>query len=320
MEYRKLGRTGLKVSELCIGSMNFGWTASEQDAYAVFSAFADAGGNFIDTADIYSRWVEGNPGGIAETYIGNWLQGRTRHEFVIATKVRGRMGEGPNDEGLSRAHLAQSIEASLKRLQTDYIDLYYAHWPDDDTLIEETLRTLDDLVKSGKVRYVGASNYSTFKLTKALWTSDKHNLVRFDCLQPHYNMVHRAEFERDLQEVCLAEGLGVVPYSPLAGGFLTGKYQRDIIPAQSRGAGNNRMQRYMVDANFALLKKLQELGQHRGKTVAQMALGWLLSNPVVTSPIIGANSVKQLEESLGAVDLRLEQDEMDVLNDLSKWE
>ena len=321
MEYRKLGRTGLKVSELCMGTMTFGWTSDEKSAYEVFSAFAEAGGNFIDTADIYSRWAPGNPGGVAETYIGNWLKGRQRDQFVIATKVRGKMGEGPNDQGLSRVHIMQAVEASLRRLQTDYIDLYQCHSPDDDTPIEETLRAFDDLVRQGKVRYIGCSNFRAWQVCKALWTSDRLNLARFDSVQPHYNLVHRAEFERELMPLCRAEGLGVIPYSPLEGGFLTGKYRTgQPAPKGTRGEGNERMKKHSTPRNFALIDQLEEMGKARGKTVAQIALGWLLTNPVVTSPIVGANNVDQLNETLGAVGLRLSEEETKSLDEMSQWE
>jgi aryl-alcohol dehydrogenase-like predicted oxidoreductase len=321
MEYRKLGRTGLKVSELCMGTMTFGWTSDEKSAYEVFSAFAEAGGNFIDTADVYSRWAPGNPGGVAETYIGNWLKGRQRDQFVIATKVRGKMGEGPNDQGLSRVHVMRAVEASLRRLQTDYIDLYQCHSPDDDTPIEETLRAFDDLVRQGKVRYIGCSNFRAWQVCKALWTSDRLNLARFDSVQPHYNLVHRAEFERELMPLCRAEGLGVIPYSPLEGGFLTGKYRTgQPAPKGTRGEGNERMKRHSTARNFALIDKLEEMGKARGKTVAQMALGWMLTNPVVTSPIVGANNVDQLNETLGAVGLRLSEEETKSLDEMSQWE
>ena len=321
MEYRKLGRTGLKVSELCMGTMTFGWTSDEKSAYEVFSAFAEAGGNFIDTADVYSRWAPGNPGGVAETYIGNWLKGRQRDQFVIATKVRGKMGEGPNDQGLSRVHVMRAVEASLRRLQTDYIDLYQCHSPDDDTPIEETLRAFDDLVHQGKARYIGCSNFRAWQVCKALWTSDRLNLARFDSVQPHYNLVHRAEFERELMPLCRAEGLGVIPYSPLEGGFLTGKYRTgQPAPKGTRGEGNERMKRHSTPRNFALIDKLEEMGKARGKTVAQMALGWMLTNPVVTSPIVGANNVDQLNETLGAVGLRLSEEEIKSLDEMSQWE
>lgn len=321
MEYRKLGRTGLKVSELCMGTMTFGWTSDEKSAYEVFSAFAQAGGTFFDTADVYSRWAPGNPGGVAEKLLGHWLKGQRRDQFVIASKLRGKMGDSPNDQGLSRKHVLQAVEASLQRLQTDYIDLYQCHSPDNDTPLEETLRALDDLVHQGKVRYVGCSNYPAWQVCKALWLSDKFGLARFESIQPHYNLVHRAEFERELLPLCREEGLGVIPYSPLGGGFLTGKYRAaQPAPAGARGEGNERMKRYSTPKNFAVIDKLEELGKARNKSIAQMALGWLLSTPAVTSPIVGANTVTQLDETLGAVGLRLSEAELRTLNDASRWE
>lgn len=319
MEYRNLGRTGLKVSELCLGTMQFGWTTDEKNAVAVMDAFVEAGGNFIDTADIYSTWAEGNPGGVAESIIGRWMkERRNRHQIVLATKVRGRMWEGPNGEGLSRAHIMKAVEDSLRRLQTDYIDLYQTHWFDAETPIEETLRALDNLVHQGKVRYIGCSNYPAWRLCRALWVSDKLGLARYESLQPHYNLVYRAEFERELMPLCQDQGLGVIPYSPLQGGFLTGKYRKGRPLPRSQRAESVR--KYMTDRNFAILDKLEELGRERGKTIAQMALGWLLSNLVITAPIIGANTVEQLRESLGAVGLRLSAEEVEVLDRLSAWE
>lgn len=320
MEYRNLGRTGLKVSELCLGTMQFGWTTDEENAFAIMDAFLQAGGNFLDTADVYSNWAVGNPGGVAETMIGKWLRQRgNRQQIVLATKVRGRMWEGPNGEGLSRAHITKAIDDSLRRLDTDFIDLYQTHWFDPDTPIEETLRALEDLVHQGKVRYLGCSNYPAWRLCQALWTSDRVGLARYDSLQPHYNLVHRAEFERELLPLCQDQRLGVIPYSPLAGGFLTGKYRKEApVPKSARAQGI--VDRYLSDKNFTLLERLETLGKKRGKTILQMALGWLLTNPVVTSPIIGANTVEQLREILGAVGLRLSQEEKATLNEPSAWE
>ena len=320
MEYRRLGRTGLKVSELCLGTMQWGWTATKEQAFQIMDAFVEAGGNFLDTADVYSRWVEGNPGGVSEKIIGEWMKARgNRHEIVLATKVRGRMWEGPNGEGLSRQHIMKAVEDSLRRLQTDYIDLYQTHWFDPDTPIDETLRALDDLVHQGKVRYVGCSNYPAWRLMEALWTSDKWGLARYDSLQPHYNLVHRAEFERELRDVCRTYGIGVIPYSPLAGGFLTGKYRKgQPLPDTPRAQGIK--ERYFSDRNFAVIEKLESLGKEHGKSVTQMALAWLLSDPVITSPIIGANSVEQLNAILGVVGVRLDEEEKRALDDLSAWE
>lgn len=321
MEYRKLGRTGLKVSELCLGTMTFRWTATEEESYRILNASWDAGINFIDTADVYSRWVEGNPGGVAEEIIGKWLKDKPRDEIVIATKIRGRMWDGPNGEGLSRQHIMLGVEKSLQRLGIEAIDLYQVHAPDWDTPLEETLRALDDLVQQGKVRYIGASNYRAWLLTKALWVSDKYGYARFDSIQPHYHLLNRAEVEPSLAELCLDQGVGMIPYSPLAGGFLTGKYTRDNIPADSRGAGDDRMKnRYMNDMGFAVVDALREMGTARDKTISQMALGWQLSLPFVTSPIIGASRVEQLKESIGAIGLRLSEEEMQRLDDVTRAE
>jgi len=317
MEYRRLGRTGLKVSELCLGTMTFRWTSTETQAYQVMDRAWDAGINFLDTADVYSRWAAGNPGGVAERIIGNWLRTKPRDQIVIATKVRGRMWDGPNGEGLSRQHIMTAVEHSLRRLQVDYIDLYQTHAPDWDTPLEETQRALDDLVSSGKVRYIGASNYAAWLLMKTLWISDQHGYARFDSIQPHYNLLERTEVEPDLAALCLDQGIGMIPYSPLAGGFLTGKYTRDHIPAGSRWEDSDRIGRYRTERTFAVIDALREMGQAQGKTIAQMALGWMLTQPFVTSPIIGANTVEQLDELLGAAGLRLSEEDMQRLDDLT---
>ncbi len=318
MNYRNLGRTGLKVSELCLGTMQWGWTADETTSFAVMDAFVAAGGNFIDTADVYSSWAPNNPGGVSEEIIGRWLQARgNRDQIVLATKVRGRMWPGPNGEGLSRVHIIKACEDSLRRLQTDYLDLYQTHWYDDETPIAETMAALDTLVRQGKVRYVGCSNYPAWRLMHALWVADKQNQVRYECIQPHYNLVHRAEFERELKEVCTAFGIGVIPYSPLAGGFLTGKYRRDGAVASARADGVRN--RYMNEQGFAVLERLDQVAAARGLTVLQVALAWQLNLPFVTAPIIGANSVGQLAESLGACGVGLTAEEMEALNAVSAW-
>lgn len=320
MQYRTLGRTGLQVSELCLGTMQWGWTADEAASCAVMDAFVEAGGNFIDTADVYSNWAEGNPGGVSEEIIGRWMQARgNRRQIVLATKVRGRMWDGPNGEGLSRGHIMAAVEDSLRRLQTDHIDLYQTHWFDANTPIDETLRALDDLVRQGKVRYLGCSNYPAWRLAKALWVSDKQSLARYDSIQPHYNIAYRAEFERELKGLCEEEGIGVIPYSPLAAGFLTGKYRRgEPVPDSARASGIQR--RYLNDRGFTILEALEKLGKTRGQSIAQMALAWQLSQPVITSPIIGANSVEQLNDSLGAVGVRLSDEEVKALDVVSAWE
>lgn len=319
MEYRNLGQTGLRVSSLCLGTMQFGWTADETLSFQILDAAFEAGINFIDTADIYSNWVAGNPGGVAESIIGKWIKRSAipRQNLVIATKVRGRMGKGPNDEGLSRAHILNAIEDSLRRLNTDYVDLYQTHWYDENTPIEETLATLDDLVRQGKVRYIGCSNYPAWRLTEALWVSRLNRLARYDALQPHYNLVHRAEFERELAEVCQAHGLGVLPYSPLAGGFLTGKYRRNSIPESVR---QRSAQRYFSDSNWALLDILEKIALEKsGASISQVALAWLMADPLITSPIIGPRSLEQLQDNLGAAHLRLSADERKILDEATQW-
>jgi aryl-alcohol dehydrogenase-like predicted oxidoreductase len=318
MEYHALGMTALNVSQLCLGTMQFGWTADEAVSQRVLTAAYEAGINFIDTANIYSRWADGNPGGVAEQIIGRWMKqnGIPRDKIVLGTKVRGNMGSGPENEGLSHKHIQQSVENSLRRLQTDHLDLYQAHWPDENTPIEETLRAFDELVKQGKVRYVGASNYSAWELMQALWTSDRNNLIRFDILQPHYNLVHRDEFERELFAVCKTYHLGVIPYSPLAGGFLTGKYRRNLVPISARAGGAKR---YFNERNWTLLDQMDALAKEKHASISQIALAWLLADPLIISPIIGANSVEQLKDNLGAVDVRLTQAEKSVLDKASEW-
>ena len=319
MDYRRLGRTGLKVSEFCLGTMQWGWTATEAQGFEVMDAFVEAGGNFLDTADVYSRWVEGNPGGVSEMIIGRWVKDRrNRNQVIIATKARGRMWDGPNGEGLSRAHLVKACEDSLRRLGTDYIDLYQTHWADDETPIDETLHALDDLVRAGKVRYVGCSNYKAWQLMEALWTSDRLGLVRYDSLQPHYNLANRAEFERELKPVCEKYGIGVIPYSPLAGGFLTGKYRRNATPESERAGGIK--ERYMNERGFGILDQVDVVGKAHGLTPAQVSLAWLLNQPVITAPIIGANSVAQLNDSLKAASVTLTAEEVEGLNQAGAWQ
>ncbi len=318
MHYRKLGRSGLKVSELCLGTMQWGWSADTDDAFAVMDAFVEAGGNFIDTADVYSKWAEGNSGGVSEEIIGRWLKCHgKRHEIVLATKVRGAMWPGPNGEGLSRSHIIQACEDSLRRLQTDYIDLYQTHWYDAETPIEETMAALDTLVQQGKVRYVGCSNYPAWRLMQALWASDAGSLARYDSLQPHYNLVNRAEYERELAEVCATYGVGVIPYSPLAGGFLTGKYRRDSVPDSVRADGVKG--RYFNEAGWRTLDVLLAVAEEQDVSPIAVALAWLLQQPAVTAPIIGANSVEQLAASLAVTDLTLSGDQLDRLSDASAW-
>jgi aryl-alcohol dehydrogenase-like predicted oxidoreductase len=284
----------------------------------LLDAFLAAGGNFIDTADVYSRWAEGNPGGVAEELIGTWLKSQRRDQIILATKVRGPMGSGPNDQGLSRHHIITACDASLRRLQTDYIDLYQTHFWDEHTPLEETLRALDDLVRAGKVRYLGCSNLPAWHLMESLWVSEQHNLARYDCLQPHYNLVHRAEFEREHRAVCLKYGLGVIPYSPIAGGLLSGKYRRGVKVQEGTRGWNLR--HALIERNFLVIDKLDEIAQARGKSVLQVALTWIMQQPGITSPIVGVNTIEQWREMEAVIGWRLSEEEIARLNEASKWE
>ena len=316
MNFRYLGHTGLQVSEICLGTMQFLWTTDEPNSNAVLDAFVDAGGTFIDTADVYTRWAKGLHGGEAETVIGTWLKRRgNREDLVLATKVRGRMWDGPNGEGLSRAHIVRAVEGSLRRLQTDYIDLYQTHSPDVNTPIDETLRALDDLVHQGKVRYAGCSNYNGYQLMEAVLVARHAGLNEYISIQPHYSLVERDNFEKNTYPVVRQLGLGIIPYSPLGRGFLTGKYRRgQPLPDSQRAAA---VQSLLTDKFFNLLEQLEALGQARNKSIAQMALGWLLTKPQVSAVIIGANTTEQLADSLGAAGLRLSDEEMQKLDALS---
>lgn len=321
MHYRKMGRTGLMVSELCLGTMQFGWTTDEPTSFAVMDAFVGSGANFVDTADIYTTWAgDASYGGKTEEIIGRWMKERqNRDDIVLATKVRGEMWPGPNGEGLSRHHIIRACDDSLRRLQTDYIDLYQCHWADLNTPIEETLSAMTDLIGAGKVRYIGASNYPAWRLMEAVATSEKYGLARFECYQPQYSLMERSIFEYEAMPFCKHYAVGVIPYSPLAGGFLTGKYRQDTaVPESVRAQGN--MANYGNDKGWSIIDALQEIGSAHGKTVAQTALAWHLSNPVVTAPIVGANKPEQLADLLGAAEYRLSTEEMARLNDLSAFD
>lgn len=319
MEVRRMGRTGLKVSPLCLGTMTFGWSADEPTSFAIMDRALDAGINFFDTADIYSYWIKGNKGGESESIIGKWLAGKDRHRVVIATKARGPMWEGSTGQGLSRAHIVKAAEDSLRRLGTDYIDLYQAHYPDDDTPLDETLAAFDQLVRDGKVRYVGASNYPAWQLMKALWVSNARDLARFDCLQPHYSLLHRSEYERELEAACLDQGVGVIPYSPLAAGFLTGKYTRDNREPDTSRSESGLIKRLTQDDHaYTVLDEVRRLAENYGVPMAQIALAWMLHRPSITSPIIGARTVEQLEEALGAAQVLLTADEIAGLEKLTE--
>lgn len=320
MQLRKLGSSDLSVSELGLGSMQFGWTVDEATSFDIMDAFATAGGNFIDTADIYTTWGPRGlaGGGGSEEIIGRWMKARgNRDRIVVATKVRGQMAEGPSGEGLKRTRVIRCCEDSLRRLQVDHIDLYQLHWADLGTPIEETLGALDALVRAGKVRCIGASNYPAWRLMEGLWRSEQHGYPRFVSYQPEYSLMERAGFELEARPLCRHYQLGVVPYSPLAAGFLTGKYRR------GHGVESPRAkfvaEKYAHDRGYAVIEQLAAIGCARGKTVAQTALAWLLTNPVMSAPIIGANSPEQLQESLGAAGYRLEAAEMQTLNALTDY-
>ena len=316
---RKLGRTGLKVSALCLGGNTFGWTTDQTASEAVLDAYLEAGGNFIDTADVYARWAPGNKGGESETALGVWMAARrNRQAVIIATKVCGPMGAGPNDGGLSRQHIMEGVEESLRRLQTDYIDLYQAHWDDAETPLAETLRAFDDLVRQGKVRYIGASNYQSWRLTRALWESDRRAYVRYESIQPKYNLVFRDEYERELEPLCLEQSIGVIPYSSLGSGFLSGKYRRGRELPKTARAGNVE-KIYMTDRGFTVLEAMEKVAAGAGATPAQVALSWLAHRPGITAPIASATSVTQLKELLGGIELKLDTEARAALDSASAW-
>jgi aryl-alcohol dehydrogenase-like predicted oxidoreductase len=320
MLMRKLGRTGLRVAALCLGGNTFGWTTDQKASEAVLDAYVEAGGNFIDTADVYARWVPGNKGGESETALGTWLRARgNRRAVVIATKVMAPMGPGPNDTGLSRQHIVEGVEDSLRRLQTDFIDLYQAHWDDRDTPLEETLRAFDDLVRQGKVRYIGASNYHAWRLTRALWESDRRAYVRYESIQPKYNLVFRDEYERELEPLCLEQSLGVIPYSSLGSGFLSGKYHRGRDLPKTARAGSVQ-KTYMTDRGFTVLEAVEKVAASAGATPAQVALSWLAHRSGITAPIASATSVTQLKELVGGIELQLDADARATLDRASAWQ
>jgi len=302
-----------------MGTMQFGWTTDEAHAFEVLDAYTESGGNFLDTADVYTRWFEGNPGGVAEEIIGRWMKARgNRDQMVVATKCRGSMGPGPNDVGLSRKHIMDAVEASLRRLNIDYIDLYQAHSDDLEAPLEETMAAFDNLVQRGLVRYVGASNYQAWRLMQSLWVSDKHGYVRYDSIQPSYSLANRADYERELEPLCLEQGIGMIPYSPLAGGFLTGKYRRGQALPES-GRAQQVQNRYLNEKGFSMLDRVLEIADRHGASAAQISLAWLLARPGITSPITAANTVEQWQDLAGAVDVQLTPDDIGQLDEASTW-
>ncbi len=310
MEHTRLGRTGLKVSRLCLGTMTFGYQCDEDTSHAILNRAMDGGITFLDTADVYPLGGGAETVGRTEEIVGRWLQGR-RERFILATKCWGRMGPNRWDQGNSRKHILDAIDASLKRLGTDYVDLYQLHGPDPDTPIDETLRALEDIVRSGRARYVGCSNYLAYQVARAVGRSEAMGIVRFDSVQPRYNLLFR-EIERELLPLCAEEGIGVIPYNPLAGGLLTGKHQRETPEEGSRftlgNAGPRYQDRYWHDREFDTVAELLPVAREAGMSLAQMSVAWVLANPTITSPIIGASRPEQLDDSLAAVESPLPED------------
>jgi aryl-alcohol dehydrogenase-like predicted oxidoreductase len=316
MTTHKLGSSTLAVSPLCLGGNVFGWTADEKRSFAILDALVAAGFNFIDTADVYSRWAPGNQGGESETIIGNWLK-RTgnRTKVIIATKVGMEMG--PNDKGLSKAYIFRAVERSLERLQTDYIDLYQSHQDNAATPLEETLGAYAELIKQGKVRAIGASNYSAERLAAALRASEQHGLPRYESLQPHYNLYERAGYEAALEPLCLEKGIGVIPYYSLASGFLTGKYRSASDLAKSaRGQG---VKKYLDERGFRILAALDQVAREKQSTPGKVALAWLLARPSITAPIASATSAEQLHDLVDATKIELDRASDELLNQASAW-
>ena len=316
MKRRKLGKSGLEVAPLAFGGNVFGWTVDQPTAFELLDAFLGAGFNLIDTADTYSRWIPGNQGGESETIIGTWLKrSEKRQQVVIATKVGMEMG--PDKKGLSKAYILSEVEDSLRRLQTDYIDLYQAHKDDSNTPLEETLEAFALLVKQGKVKAIGASNYAAKRLLESLDTSRKHSYPRYESLQPNYNLYDRSEYESELEAVCVEQRLGVIPYFSLASGFLTGKYRSEKdLSKSSRGS---RVKKYLDERGFRILQALDEVAARYHATPAQIALAWLMARPSITAPIASATSLAQLNELIGATQLTLDKESIEILNQASAY-
>jgi aryl-alcohol dehydrogenase (NADP+) len=319
MQHVSMGRTGLQVSRLCLGTMTFGVQCDEPTSFAILDAAAEAGITFLDTADVYPLGGRGQEAGRTEEIVGRWLEGK-RDDVIVATKCFGAMSRRRWDRGGSRKHILDAVEGSLRRLGTDYIDLYQLHGDDTHTPLDETLAAFDHLVQSGKVRYVGCSNYPAWRLARAIGRSEVRDLVRYDCVQPRYNLLFRS-FERDLFPLCAEEGVGVIPYNPLAGGFLTGKHRPGDPTEGTRftlGTAADRYQeRYWHEQMFATVEELGRLAGQAGISLAQMAVGWCLAQPAITSPIIGASKPGQLADAVAAVSTPLDADLLQRLDDLT---
>lgn len=311
MRPRTIGRSNLQVYPFCLGGNVFGWTANEHDSFAVLDAYAAAGGNVVDTADAYSSWVPSHSGGESETIIGRWMTSRrNRERMIVATKV----GRLPALKGLSTATIRAAAEASLRRLGTDRIDLYYAHADDPNTPLEETLRAFDALVRDGKVRAIGASNYTAARLSEALRISDREGLARYVAVQPHHNLVHRGDYEGALRDLCVRDGLSCLPYFALAQGFLTGKYRAGSPVDSVRAPG---AERYLDVRGRRVLATLETIARTRGTTIAAVALAWLLSDPSIAAPIASARTATQLADLVPAVELTLAAEEVAQLHEAS---
>jgi aryl-alcohol dehydrogenase-like predicted oxidoreductase len=316
MKKREIGKSGIKVSPLAFGGNVFGWTIDEKTSFALLDEFVDLDLDLIDTADVYSTWVPGNKGGESETIIGNWLKkSGKRDKVVIATKVGKPMGEGK--KGLSKKYITQAVEASLKRLQTDHIDLYQSHDDDKETPLLETLETYTDLIKQGKVRTIGASNYGAERLKEALQVSKENGLTAYQCLQPQYNLYDREQYEKELEPVCRENDLGVINYYSLASGFLTGKYRSESDLSKSpRGQG---VKKYLDSRGHKILNALDQVAAEYKTTPASVALAWVIARPGITAPIASATSVKQLHETASATHLNLNDSSIEFLNKASEY-
>ncbi|MDF5724944.1 MAG: aldo/keto reductase [Rhizonema sp. PD37] len=303
MEKRQIGHSGLEVSPICFGGNVFGWTLDEATSFEILDAFVADGGNFIDTADVYSTWVPGNQGGESETILGKWLkQRRNRDQVVLATKVGNDMG--PKGKGLSRSHIIQGVEDSLQRLQTDYIDLYQSHTDDESTPLEETLETYSELVTQGKVRAIGASNYSAERLAQALQISQQHGYPRYESLQPLYNLCDRSDYEQNLEPLCQEQEIAVISYFSLASGFLSGKYRSEKDLSDSSRGGF--VKKYLNERGFGILEAIDEVAKNYNTTPTQISLAWLMARQSVTAPIVSATKIEQLNEIIKALNLKLD--------------
>ncbi len=313
--YRALGRSGLQVSPLTLGGNVFGWTVDEATSFRLLDAWVDAGFNFIDTADVYSTWVPGHSGGESETVIGKWLRASgKRDRIVLATKVGKPMG--PDQQGLTPAYIRSAVEASLRRLQTDTIDLYQSHYDDAQTPLHDSLGAFGDLIRAGKVRAIGASNYSAARLEEALQASADHGLPRYECLQPLYNLYDRAAFEDALQPLCIRHGVGVINFYSLAAGFLTGKY-RQASDAGKSARATSTMAKYLNPRGLRIVAALDSVAHRCGAKPDEIAIAWLLTRPGVTAPIASATSLEQLDSLVRATRLVLEPDDIAVLDQAS---